>query len=78
MDTPFYRSFLVRLWREPPEADGALCGEVESIQSGELAIFQSLDAALALIRQAVGDDRPPAAHSGESASDLTDSAAASL
>ena len=52
MDTAFYRSFLVRLWREPPEASGAWRGEVESIQGGQLVTVQSLDEALEFIRQA--------------------------
>ena len=30
MDTPCYRSFLVRLWREQGTADGAWRGEIES------------------------------------------------
>lgn len=61
MDNPSYHSFLVRLWREPPTADGAWRGEVESIQSGQLVSVQSLDQALALIREAVGVSHRPAA-----------------
>jgi len=59
VDTAFYCSFLVRLWHEPPEAGGAWRGEVESIQSGQLVTVQSLDEALEIIRQAVGQAQPP-------------------
>ena len=61
MDTPFYRSFLVRLWREQGAADGAWRGEIEAIQSGQLVTVQSLDEALEFIRQAAGNSQPPVA-----------------
>jgi len=60
VDTPFYCSFLVRLWREPPEASGAWRGEVESIQGGQLVEVQSLDEVLEYIRQAAETSQPPA------------------
>lgn len=49
---PSYRSFLVRLWREPSKAGGKWRGEVESIQSGEIMLVDSLDQALVLLRRA--------------------------
>ena len=58
MDTPFYRSFLVRLWREQGAASGAWRGEIESIQSGQLVTVQSLDEVLEFIRQAAGNSQP--------------------
>jgi len=63
----------VRLWREPPETGGAWRCEGERIQNGELVTVESLDAALELIDQAVGDDRPPGPHPHESTAELTDS-----
>ena len=66
MDTAFYRSFLVRLWREPPKASGAWRGEVESIQGGQLVTVQSLDEALEFIRRAAEDSQPPAPPAPES------------
>jgi hypothetical protein len=54
-----YRSYLLRLWHEPPDAHDWY-GEVESIQSGQLVAIHSLDEALAVIRQAVENDPPPA------------------
>jgi hypothetical protein len=60
VDTPFYRSFLVRLWRDPPEASGAWRGEVESIQGGQLVTVQSLDEALECLRNAAENSQPPA------------------
>ncbi len=59
MDSPSYRSFLVRLWREPSAA-GTWRGEVESIQSGQIVLVETLDDVLELIRQAVGTSQPPA------------------
>jgi hypothetical protein len=61
VDTAFYRSFLVRLWREPPQASGAWRGEVELIQGGQLVTVQSLEEALEFIRQTAGNGQPPAA-----------------
>ena len=72
MDTPFYRSFLVRLWREPPKTSGAWRGEVESIQGGQLVAVQSLDEALQFIRQAAETSQPPAPPAPESDNQLTD------
>ena len=72
MDTPFYRSFLVRLWREPPKASGTWRGEVESIQGGQLVAAQSLDAALEFIRQAAETSQPPALITPTSESRLID------
>ena len=60
MDTRFYRSFLVRLWREQGAADCAWRGEIEAIQSGQLVAVQWLDEALEFIRQAAGCSQPPA------------------
>ena len=65
MDSPSYRSFLVRLWREPSAA-GAWHGEVESIQSGQILPVETLDDVLVLIRQAVGTSQPPALPASES------------
>ena len=59
MDTPFYRSFLVRLWHEPA-APGSWRGEVESIQSGSTVTGESLDATLEIIRLAVGNSHSSA------------------
>jgi hypothetical protein len=59
---PSYRSFLVRLWRDPPGAGGAWRGEVESIQSGELVCAGSLDEVIGSIRRAAGIASPPAAY----------------
>src|SRR5262245_28703015 len=73
MDTAFYCSFLVRLWREPPEVSGAVRGEVEAIQSGQVVMVHSLDEALELLRQAVGHSQPPASPTPESDCHLTDS-----
>lgn len=75
MDTPAYRSFLVRLWREPA-ATGAWRGEVESIQSGQLVTAESLDSTLEIIRQAVGTSQLPAAPTRESDPGLTENAGA--
>ena len=61
MDNPSYRSFLVRLWRDSPEAVGVWRGEVESIQSGQLVTVRLLDEALEFIRQAADGSQPPAA-----------------
>jgi len=47
---PSYRSFLVRLWRDPP--DGPWRGEVESIQSGELVCVGSLEDCIRIMRRA--------------------------
>jgi hypothetical protein len=60
---PSYRSFLVRLWRDPPEAGGAWRGEVESIQSGELLAVESLEQALAILWRATGMPAEPPAQS---------------
>ena len=60
MDTPYYRSFLVRLWREQGTGDGAWRGEVESIQSGQTVTAESLDTTLEIIRQAIGNSQSPA------------------
>ena len=51
-----YRSFLVRLWREPGAEGDAWRGEVEHIQSGGVVAVVSLEAALRLIRRAVTGD----------------------
>lgn len=49
---PSYRSFLVRLWRDP--ADGPWRGEVESIQNGELECVESFEALIEILRRAAG------------------------
>ncbi|CAA9278287.1 MAG: hypothetical protein AVDCRST_MAG26-3194 [uncultured Chloroflexia bacterium] len=59
MDSPSYRSFLVRLWREPA-ATGPWRGEVESIQSGQTVTAESLDTTLEIIRQAIANSQSPA------------------
>lgn len=51
---PSYRSFLVRLWRDPPETGGGWRGEVESIQSGEIVTVDSLEQILAILQQVAG------------------------
>jgi hypothetical protein len=52
-----YRSFLVRLWRDPgsqaPERPTAWQGEVEHIQSGRRLTFNSLDDLLDFLRRQV-------------------------
>lgn len=56
---PSYRSFLVRFWRDPP--DGPWCGEVESIQSGELVCVGSFEELIRMMRRAAGlPAEPPA------------------
>jgi hypothetical protein len=72
VDSAFYRSFLVRLWREPPEASGAWRGEVESIQGGQLMTVRSLDEALEFIRQVAENSQPPAPPAPQSDHLLTD------
>ena len=52
MDDVSYRSFLIRLWREPRGADAPWRGEVEHIQSGVVVAVFSIEEALSLIRQA--------------------------
>jgi hypothetical protein len=57
MDHSSYRSFLIRLWREPGVADDPWRGEVEHIQSGVVVTVFSIEEALSLIRQTgVGDE----------------------
>ena len=57
MDDSSYRSFLIRLWREPGVADDPWRGEVEHIQSGVVVAVFSIEEALSLIRKtAVGDE----------------------
>jgi hypothetical protein len=53
---PSYRSFLVRLWREPGAAVDTWRGEVEHIQSGAVVAVSSLDEALNLIRRSAARD----------------------
>lgn len=58
MHNPSYRSFLVRLWREPGAVGDAWRGEVEHIQSGVVIVVASLEEALGVIRRAlVGEDK---------------------
>ena len=57
MDDSSYRSFLIRLWREPGVVDDPWRGEVEHIQSGVVVAVFSIEEALSLIRKtAVGDE----------------------
>ncbi len=57
MDDPSYRSFLVRLWREPGTAGDTWRGEVEHIQSGAVVAVSSLEEAFSLMqRTAAGDE----------------------
>jgi hypothetical protein len=57
MDDSSYRSFLIRLWREPGVADDPWRGEVEHIQSGVVVAVFSIEEALSLIQKtAVGDE----------------------
>lgn len=60
---PSYRSFLVRIWRDSPEAGGSWHGEVELIQSGEVVAVDSLEQALAIMRRAAGLPAEPSAPS---------------
>ncbi len=76
MDSPSYRSFLVRLWHEPSAAD-SWRGEVESIQSGHIVAADTLDTTLEIIRQAVGNSQPPASPTPTSDHGLTDDQGAS-
>jgi hypothetical protein len=64
VDSPSYRSFLVRLWRDPVAVD-VWQGEVESIQSGQVMTAESLDTLLEVIRQAAGISQPPASPTSE-------------
>ena len=56
MDDPSYRSFLVRLWREPGIVGERWCGEIEFIQSGAVVSVTSLEEAFHLIRHAADTD----------------------
>jgi hypothetical protein len=57
MDDPSYRSFLVRLWREPGAVGDTWRGEVEHVQSGVTVAVSSIEEAFRLIRRtAVGDE----------------------
>ncbi|MFN8485231.1 MAG: hypothetical protein U0768_19510 [Anaerolineae bacterium] len=47
-----YRSFLVRLWREPGTEDDGWRGEVEHIQGGAVVAAASIEAVFDLIRRA--------------------------
>ncbi len=51
-----YRSFLVRLWREPGATGDVWRGEVEHIQGGAVVAVVSLEAVFDLIRRAVAGD----------------------
>lgn len=51
IETASYRSFLVRLWREPGVEGDAWRGEVEYIQSGMVVAVASLEEALDVICQ---------------------------
>jgi hypothetical protein len=61
MEPPGYRSYLVRLWREPAVGGGEQwCGEAEHIQSGRTWRFASLEALAALFLAAtVAPQAPP-------------------
>ena len=56
MDDSSYRSFLIRLWREPGVANDPWRGEVEHIQSGVVVAVFSIEEALSLIRKTAADD----------------------
>lgn len=57
IDDPSYRSFLVRLWREPEAVEDTWRGEVEHIQSGVIVAVSLIEEVFSLIRRtAVGDE----------------------
>lgn len=57
ISAPSYRSFLLRLWREPALAGESWRGEIEYIQSGTVVAITSLEEAFHLIRRAADTER---------------------
>lgn len=51
-EAPHYRSFLLRLWRDPGSEQSAWQGEIEVIQSGDLLSVSSLEEAFSVILHA--------------------------
>ncbi len=62
IEGPSYKSFLIRLWREPaseqPEQTAHWHGELEHIQNGHRWTFDSLDHLFDLIRLQVEGSEP--------------------
>lgn len=60
MAITFYRSFLLRLWRERRAEGEIWVGEIELIQSGERVVVSSPREATAIIlRETAGTDDAP-------------------